>query len=53
MAATYQWKWLRGQKQTAKFNNNTTALGITYSPVGLSSNLIAVPSVGTQLLGVC
>jgi hypothetical protein len=52
MAATYKWTWLRGQKLTAKFDNGTTALGITWSPVGFTSNLLAVPKAGSALLGV-
>jgi hypothetical protein len=52
MAATYPWKWLRGEKLTVKFDNAATALGITYSPVLVSSNLIGVPTQGCELLGV-
>lgn len=52
MAVTYPWKWLRGQKLTVKIDNAATALGMTFSPVKLSSNLVAVPTQGCELLGV-
>lgn len=52
MALSYQWKWLRGQNLTAKFNMGTTALGETYGPVIISSNLLELPTAGAELLGV-
>lgn len=52
MALSYQWKWQRGQRLTAKFNNGTTALGETFAPVILSSNLLELPTAGAELLGV-
>lgn len=52
MALSYQWKWLRGQKLTAKFDCGTTALGETFGPVILSSNLVELPTAGVELLGV-
>lgn len=52
MALSYQWKWLRGQKLTARFSNGSDALGETYGPVILSSNLIGLPTAGVELLGV-
>lgn len=52
MALSYQWKWLRGQNLTAKFNMGTTAMGRTYGPVIISSNLLELPTAGAELLGV-
>ena len=52
MALSYQWKWLRGQNLTAKFNMGTTAMGETYGPVIISSNLLELPTAGAELLGV-
>lgn len=52
MALSYQWKWLRGQKLTAKFNMGTTAMGETYGPVRIASNLLELPTQGCELLGV-
>lgn len=52
MALSYQWKWLRGQKLTAKFDCGTTALGETFAPVIISSNLVELPTAGAELLGV-
>lgn len=52
MALSYQWKWLRGQKLTAKFDCGTTALGETFGPVILSSNIVELPTAGVELLGV-
>jgi hypothetical protein len=52
MAVTYPWKWLRGQKLTAKFDNGTTAHDMTYQPAILSSNLLEVPTQGAELIGV-
>lgn len=55
MAATYQWEWERGPASspfTVKIPNGSTALGITYSPVLVSSNALGVPTQGAELLGV-
>lgn len=52
MALSYQWKWLRGQKLTAKFNMGTTAMGETFGPARIASNLLELPTQGCELLGV-
>jgi len=55
MAATYQWKPVRGHNEpgaTVKATNGSTALGITFSPVQITSNVLAVPTEGCALYGV-
>jgi hypothetical protein len=52
MAATFKWKWQRGQKLTVRLANASTGLGEPWSPVTFSSNLIQVPGAAGELLGV-
>lgn len=52
MAVTYQWKWIRGAKQTHYFDNAATALGKTYTPVKVASNVLAVPTDACAVWGV-
>lgn len=58
MATTYRWKWIRGGSGngspgivTAK--NGTAALGTTYAPVVMTSNLLVCPAAdGAAVWGV-
>lgn len=52
MAVTHQWKWMAGQKLTAKFDAEAAAAGDTFAPVILTSNTAGAPTQGAELLGV-
>jgi len=58
MAVTHQWKWKRsaqvagGRPATVKMTNGATALGKTYTPVILTSNLIVTPGAAGAVWGV-
>jgi len=48
----YQWKWKRGQDLTVKMNYGTTAPPLTFTPVGLTSNLVENAPLGGAVWGV-
>jgi len=48
----YPWKWLRGQDLTVKMDYGSTAPPTTFTPVGLTSNLIENAPLGGAVWGV-